>query len=239
MRNRNNSLLKTACLAQLPQQPMPRWCIMCVRIFRRDSLLGPAPTSACVPMQQQHYRNIETEFKLVHLENKVNVVQSKNQRLEETLDESLDDFREDQNITRIQLENIASLHHSTCENDWIHLANSCYLFSSENATFSDAVKWRTSVKPGANILEIRTPEEEKWIDFYLKSQGVKRIWIGLTDVVKENDFVFVSDGQKPNYTNWKNEPNNAGGSEDCTEKYTDSNWNDLRCDKKLSFLCKV
>ncbi|XP_061195448.1 uncharacterized protein LOC133203693 [Saccostrea echinata] len=50
MCNRSNSLLKTACFVQLPQQPMSRWWIMCVRIFRKDSLLGPAPTSAYVAM---------------------------------------------------------------------------------------------------------------------------------------------------------------------------------------------
>ncbi|XP_061177639.1 uncharacterized protein LOC133186399 [Saccostrea echinata] len=50
--------LKTACFAQLPQQPMSRWWIMCVRILyvRRDGLLGPAPTSADVPMMKKGKR---------------------------------------------------------------------------------------------------------------------------------------------------------------------------------------
>ncbi|XP_062585415.1 microfibril-associated glycoprotein 4-like [Saccostrea cucullata] len=47
--------------------------------------------------------------KLVSLENKVNSIQniqSENQKQDETLNESLDDFREDQNATRLQLQNV-------------------------------------------------------------------------------------------------------------------------------------
>ncbi|XP_062614492.1 low affinity immunoglobulin epsilon Fc receptor-like [Saccostrea cucullata] len=187
--------------------------------------------------------------KLDSLGNKVTSIQSiqsENRKLEDTLDEALDDFQEGQNATTVQLQRIPSLHHSTCEHDWIQLANSCYLFSSESANFSDAMvsykcnKMVFQCKIRCNILEIRTPEEEKWIDFYLKIKGIRNIWIGLTVVVKENEFVYESDGQKPNYTNWRiGEPNNVKGSEHCTEKERSSGWNDINCNRKFRFLCKT
>ena len=41
------------------------------------------------------------------------------------------------------------------------------------------------------------------------------------------------------YTNWAGgEPNNSG-NEDCTQIYTDGEWNDQTCSDSLDYVCKT
>ncbi|XP_061165582.1 CD209 antigen-like protein B [Saccostrea echinata] len=128
-----------------------------------------------------------------------------------------------------------------CEKGWVRFDESCYLFSSMETNFKEAVKFCNNAAAGAHLLEIESSQEEKWIDLQLKLRGFQYVWIGLTDIFKESYFVFISTGSKPSYTNWhRNEPNNAGKVEHCVEKWsTGLKWNDKRCDVKRPFVCKL
>jgi len=72
--------------------------------------------------------------------------------------------------------------------------------------------------------------------------GWSAVWIDLSDLETEGlfrwgDGVFVSDG----WTNWKNnEPNNAGGNEDCVHLWQPYGglWNDEGCRKQYPALCE-
>ncbi|XP_041363357.1 echinoidin-like [Gigantopelta aegis] len=65
-----------------------------------------------------------------------------------------------------------------------------------------------------------------------------RMWIGLTDVLKEGSFVWT-DGSTLDWTNWaKGEPNSYGGDEDCVLQ-TDRGWIDVSCTAApYQFVCK-
>ena len=89
----------------------------------------------------------------------------------------------------------------------------------------------------------------------MKKRGIDFLWLGGTDKDEEGTWKW-SDGSPFEFTNWLwGEPNNWIGNEldeDCMHmdnfarwesdnegKLREKNgkWNDLRCDKKLHFLC--
>ena len=68
------------------------------------------------------------------------------------------------------------------------------------------------------------------------------MWIGLhRDPNEKSNWLWV-DGSHAIFTYWaKEEPNNLGGSENCTEIAPGNNWkwNDLNCSKTLHYSCKI
>lgn len=50
--------------------------------------------------------------------------------------------------------------------------------------------------------------------------------------MKLKRFVFIF------CRNWANEPNNAGGNENCAAMYVGGRYNDLPCDAKSYFICE-
>ncbi|XP_062598569.1 C-type lectin domain family 4 member M-like [Saccostrea cucullata] len=128
-----------------------------------------------------------------------------------------------------------------CEKDWVQFEENCYLFLRTEYYFKDAVDYCNRAAAGAHLLEIKSSRVENWINLQLTIRGFQYAWIGLTDILSEGRFVFISTGSKPTYTNWhKNEPNNAGKVEHCVEKYrTGLKWNDRPCDVKRPFVCEL
>uniref|UniRef100_A0A3Q4GXK3 C-type lectin domain-containing protein n=1 Tax=Neolamprologus brichardi TaxID=32507 RepID=A0A3Q4GXK3_NEOBR len=68
-------------------------------------------------------------------------------------------------------------------------------------------------------------------------------WIGLSDLLVENQYAW-SDGVSPVlYTNWNDkEPNNANGDEGCVSMHASrmfhGTWNDTKCDLEKPYICK-
>lgn len=66
-------------------------------------------------------------------------------------------------------------------------------------------------------------------------------YIGLNDIDSENDFVW-QDGSSLNFSSWieeTNEPNNAGGNEDCVQLFPSTFWNDINCNLRLHYICEI
>ena len=71
-----------------------------------------------------------------------------------------------------------------------------------------------------------------------KAKGVASFWIGIHDKTNEGKFTYESNGQTIGYKIWRpNEPNNYGSGEDCAHSYH-GKWNDLPCNRKVSFVCE-
>ncbi|KAM4634074.1 macrophage mannose receptor 1 [Polymixia lowei] len=130
-----------------------------------------------------------------------------------------------------------------CPSGWMRFNNKCFIFKGHKdgikANWSYARSWCRG--QGGELAVIDNQYENDFVSSYLRDL-VLPAWIGLSDLLVENQYTW-SDGDSPVlYTNWNNkEPNNAGGSEDCvamTHNYLVSGkWNDDSCHEERSFVC--
>nr|XP_034316065.1 perlucin-like protein [Crassostrea gigas] len=126
-----------------------------------------------------------------------------------------------------------------CQKGWAQFKNSCYYFSSGDATFKDAMISCISI--GAGLLEFQNKIEETWVDLQIKHRGyTKGVWLGYSDIQKEGRYVSMSNAEELGYNNWhKTEPNNAGGIEHCAAIHVQYvGWVDVHCTAKFNFVCK-
>jgi hypothetical protein len=105
--------------------------------------------------------------------------------------------------------------------------------SMSNAAAADFCEAR-----GGSLLWLDDAEEQAW----LVAQATGRYWLDLSDSVEEGIFVS-SGGSAPSFTTWgENQPDDAGGAEDCVELQVLDQaapiWNDLPCDYSLGFACE-
>uniref|UniRef100_A0A3B3UAV5 C-type lectin domain-containing protein n=1 Tax=Poecilia latipinna TaxID=48699 RepID=A0A3B3UAV5_9TELE len=115
---------------------------------------------------------------------------------------------------------------------WMRFKDKCFMFKGKKddikANWSHARSWCRG--QGGELAIIDNQYEN---DLELPT------WIGLSDLLVENQYAW-SDGASPVlYTNWnEHEPNNAGGTENCVEMYLDGRWNDNNCLQKRGFACR-
>lgn len=65
------------------------------------------------------------------------------------------------------------------------------------------------------------------------------MWLGLSDLQNEGQYVSLSDGRRPRYINWgKREPNNVAKIEHCAMYvFKKRGWNDYGCQNKINYIC--
>lgn len=88
------------------------------------------------------------------------------------------------------------------------------MISDNDANWEDANK--SCIEWGGRLATIHSEIEQKSIEKLISFE--KSYWIGFTDSVEEDTWVWV-DGRAESYSNWKTfEPNNwADGGENCGE----------------------
>ncbi|XP_058509228.1 butyrophilin-like protein 2 [Solea solea] len=129
----------------------------------------------------------------------------------------------------------------TCPDGWTTAQSSCYLFST---TYGSWYKGRKDcMERGADLVTIGSTEEQ----MFICKMSRHDIWIGLTDRLTEGDWIWT-DGRPLTLPFWQTfQPDNgrgdpANGEEDCAvlrpRVNFNRNWNDLRCDASLSWLCE-
>uniref|UniRef100_A0A8C7SM39 C-type lectin domain-containing protein n=1 Tax=Oncorhynchus mykiss TaxID=8022 RepID=A0A8C7SM39_ONCMY len=136
--------------------------------------------------------------------------------------------------------NVNRLVEKTCPEGWQKLESSWYFLSTETKTWEKSRQ--DCLERGADLVIIKSDKEKTFL-FNLK----KRVWIGLTDSVKEGTWKWV-DGTPLTTRYWhKPQPDNGGGKpengeEDCVEIRTDQSplkaWNDLSCAENLYWICE-
>ena len=63
-------------------------------------------------------------------------------------------------------------------------------------------------------------------------------WLGISDTNSEGTYVWT-DGTQTDFTDWgDNQPDNYANVENCIHIRDDTKWNDIRCDRKMNFICK-
>uniref|UniRef100_A0A3Q0SUI2 C-type lectin domain-containing protein n=1 Tax=Amphilophus citrinellus TaxID=61819 RepID=A0A3Q0SUI2_AMPCI len=121
---------------------------------------------------------------------------------------------------------------------WLRFKNKCFMFKGKKhdikANWSYARSWCRD--QGGDLAVIDNQYENGKLNFvasYLRDLELPT-WIGLSDLLLENQYAW-SDGASPVlYTNWNDkEPNNANGDEGCVSMHASrifhGTWNDTKC----------
>uniref|UniRef100_A0A8D3CX63 C-type lectin domain-containing protein n=1 Tax=Scophthalmus maximus TaxID=52904 RepID=A0A8D3CX63_SCOMX len=126
---------------------------------------------------------------------------------------------------------------------WLRFKDKCFMFKGKKddvkANWSHARSWCKD--QGGELAVIDDQYENDFVSSYLRDLELPT-WIGLSDLLSENQYAW-SDGVSPvRYTNWNDkEPNNAGGAEHCVamshSPLVSGKWNDDACHKDHSFVC--
>uniref|UniRef100_A0A3P9HLD7 C-type lectin domain-containing protein n=1 Tax=Oryzias latipes TaxID=8090 RepID=A0A3P9HLD7_ORYLA len=118
---------------------------------------------------------------------------------------------------------------------WLRFKNKCFLFKGKKndikGNWSYARNW---CKEQGGDLAI--------IDDQYENDLEHPAWIGLSDLLAENQYAW-SDGVSPVlYTHWdNNEPNNVGGTVSRMHvlRWFHGTWNDTKCDHAKPYICKI
>ncbi|XP_073186368.1 collectin-10 isoform X3 [Lepidochelys kempii] len=74
---------------------------------------------------------------------------------------------------------------------------------------------------------------------YISKSGLFRVFIGVNDMEKEGQFMYVDNTPLQNYSNWKEgEPKDVSVHEDCVEMLSTGEWNDSECHLAIYFVCE-
>ncbi|XP_030005898.1 macrophage mannose receptor 1 [Sphaeramia orbicularis] len=130
-----------------------------------------------------------------------------------------------------------------CPAGWMRFKDKCFMFKGKKndlkLNWTSARDWCR--EQGGDLAVIDNQYENDFVSSYLKDLELPT-WIGLSDLLLENQYAW-SDGVSPvKYTNWnEKEPNNAGGAEHCVamthNHLVSGRWNDDACPKNQSFVC--
>ena len=125
---------------------------------------------------------------------------------------------------------------SKCPDDWkhFHKTNQCYRFYNNTP-----LDWNQSrVEICQDLISIESHEENQ---FVLDLIGGMESWIGLSDLIKKDDWVW-SDGSETDYTYWAAGQPYSQYDQDCavmnfgTEK---GKWVAYPCEEPIYFVCKA
>ena len=138
------------------------------------------------------------------------------------------------------------------------LCGSCYKVFSAPESWNNAQANCKSF--GAQLVKIESSEENEFLTKTFLTASASTYWIGLSDQVKEGEWIYTDRSPLGNYTNWRgSNPNNSNGNQHCghilkgsfslpvqygqyTWWYTyggyNGEWNDLECEAQLGYICE-
>ncbi|XP_040846311.1 low affinity immunoglobulin epsilon Fc receptor isoform X5 [Ochotona curzoniae] len=123
---------------------------------------------------------------------------------------------------------------NTCPENWISFQHKCYYFGEESKQWVQA-RFACDHLQG-RLVSIHSQEEQ---DFLTQRVSMRGSWIGLRDLDREGEFIWM-DGRPLDYSNWSpGEPNNGGQGEDCVMMLGSGHWNDAFCRSRLdAWVCE-
>jgi len=130
-----------------------------------------------------------------------------------------------------------------CPEGWTREGVACFSATPEKLSFDNAVN-RCDQLEGI-LAEPKTPLQNEYLVNFIKSQPYLKyssgFWIGISDQLQENQFVYKSSNLDLIFTKYNDrQPDNWNQNEDCIELRTDwdDNWNDAPCYILKNFVCE-
>ncbi|XP_061123453.1 low affinity immunoglobulin epsilon Fc receptor-like isoform X2 [Syngnathus typhle] len=124
---------------------------------------------------------------------------------------------------------------NNCPKGWTQLDCFCYIYEDERRTFADAESVCNIL--GGNLVSIHSDLENALLfELFKAGPSAGAMWIGLTDAVLEDDFMWT-DGSNVDFTNFSG--GEAGDDDgDCVAMVTDTGeWVDDICAIPLPYVC--
>ncbi|XP_062979336.1 C-type lectin domain family 17, member A-like isoform X2 [Elgaria multicarinata webbii] len=133
-----------------------------------------------------------------------------------------------------ELRNFTELVCTRCPENWLTFQRSCYFFSTLRKPWRAANK--SCENEGGHLVIINHWAEQKFLLNQLANEQV--FWIGLSDIDKEQKWIWV-DGTPLSISFWgAGEPNDAGHGEDCATLLFNGKWNDAVCSSVDYWICE-
>ncbi|XP_029587398.1 C-type lectin domain family 4 member F isoform X2 [Salmo trutta] len=139
-----------------------------------------------------------------------------------------------------------------CAKDWEYYGGKCYYFSPDELTWAQSRD--ECITRGGHLVIIGSLEEQKFLDQKIGSkittEPEEKFWIGLTDSIKENEWLWV-DGSSLSTSFWfgNQEPDDWKGEnpdgEDCARMgepggtKDGKSWLDANCNKTQRRICET
>ena len=135
-----------------------------------------------------------------------------------------------------------------CDPGWIQYGSQCYQFNLQSSDkISHQMALTSCVSRGAMLASISEQSQQEFLLEYLQVNQPNfgdPMWIGLYQKTPKDPFRW-EDGSKVAFVNWGcGEPNDHGGSEDCTQigwgtgNFQSTRWNDDSCGKNFHYICQ-
>ncbi|XP_015775332.1 PREDICTED: CD209 antigen-like protein A [Acropora digitifera] len=130
-----------------------------------------------------------------------------------------------------------------CPDGFVVHKKLCYYMNSTSTSSWGAAR-SLCQNMGADLVVIKSEEENQFVHYLMYKSGSDRGWIGIQRNAHDNLYwIDGSPAYGPNltYTNWHSlQPDNYGNNEGCGEIYlSDGKWNDRVCSSKTKFvLCQ-
>lgn len=119
-----------------------------------------------------------------------------------------------------------------CPRGWFHEGSSCYKLSSHRQNWQEA---KTACeRMGSTLAIVNSQAEQQALKPHIKWTST---WIGLHRYLFDKTRWLWVDRSSLTYAHWaRYEPNNI--HEECVEMRSSARWNDLRCSRKLRYICE-
>ncbi|XP_062863357.1 collectin-11 isoform X2 [Trichomycterus rosablanca] len=112
-----------------------------------------------------------------------------------------------------------------------------YLLVKEEKRYRDAELYCQG--RGGHLAMPKDAAANRAIAAYITDAGLRRVYIGINDLEREGQFVYVDHTPMTTFTKWREgEPNNAYEDEDCVELVFSGEWVDLACSSTMNFVCE-
>ncbi|XP_071101299.1 perlucin-like [Haliotis cracherodii] len=136
----------------------------------------------------------------------------------------------------------------SCPLGYASHSESCYKMFPLAATWPEAVVFCKTF--GAKLSMITDQQEQDFVENYINglhnSHLTQDIWLGGSDLLVNQEWLWTNTMNHIQYSNWKpGEPNNVGSgasvTEDCLALMPSDNyqWNDAPCTDRMYFLCET
>ncbi|XP_055998494.1 alpha-N-acetylgalactosamine-specific lectin-like [Ostrea edulis] len=137
---------------------------------------------------------------------------------------------------------------AVCPTNWRAHNDRCFFLSKDNETLAGALKLCQAIGSQygrtASLATVDDVATQKFLENPVKQSGYNGFYIGLTDIVEEDTFVWISSGKTATYTNWGTiQPNNRYGNENCVvfrnEPGYVMTWTDDPCTDLNNYICEM